>query len=265
MNTDSLKSHLQEKIKRDICLSILMESQVLVSPYRNEDGVENESSWLDNPWVNMGLNAGLIIGSQAYMAKRAAAKAAQQAAQQTATGSTRGFLSRIGTRASNIASNIASKASRLRPSIPSLGLAAPSTALKAAGAGSIAAYGAAGAALGLGAAYGLNRLSDALDPDTWKTGGSRAKTQVDLMTGDGQALRDLGNAIWNPIETSSSSDTIALAHENKMALELEQQRNQNRSQMEYQNELNKLKNRTDLSDEQYMKEFNELTKKYNQN
>jgi len=59
-------------------------------------------------------------------------------------------------------------------------LAAPVAAAAAAAAPHVAAGG-AGLAIGTGLAYGANTALDAMDSGTWKTGGSRAKGQQELL------------------------------------------------------------------------------------
>jgi hypothetical protein len=96
-----------------------------------------------------------------------------------------------------------------------------------------------------------------MDSDSWKTGGSRAKTQWDLMTGDREAWGNVRDAILNPAEIQA---------------DIEQQRIRNRSQIELQQELNKLKNEIErpnnpISEEEYVNRVTKLINdpKYKQN
>jgi hypothetical protein len=248
MNTDSLKLHLQEKIKRDICLSILMESQVIVNPNTGGDnaGGNGDESWWDNPWISIPTELAAW-----ELAKRAVP-----------------FVKRVLPLArAGAAAGAAARAAG--SALPWIG-----TAL-------------AGTAIGTGFAYGANSALDAMDSDSWKTGGSRAKTQWDLMTGDREAWGNVRDAISNPIETLQAvplwqrgsllklfgqEKNISDKHRAEIQADIEQQRNRNRSQIELQQELNKLKNEIErpnnpISEEEYVNRVTKLINdpKYKQN
>jgi hypothetical protein len=255
MNTDSLKLHLQEKIKRDICLSILMESQVIVNPNTGGDnaGGNGDESWWDNPWISIPTElAAWELAKRAVPFVRSAWQRAVPLAR----------LARL--------APLAAGAARLAaPALPWI------------------ATGLAGTAIGTGLAYGVNSAADAMDSDSWKTGGSRAKTQWDLMTGDREAWGNVRDAISNPIETVQAvplwqrgpllkifgqEKNISDKHRAEIQADIEQQRIRNRSQIELQQELNKLKNEIErpnnpISEEEYVNRVTKLINdpKYKQN
>jgi hypothetical protein len=115
-----------------------------------------------------------------------------------------------------------------------------------------------------------------MDSDSWKTGGSRAKTQWDLMTGDREAWGNVRDAISNSTETlqavSGQEEEISDKHRDEIQADIEQQRIRNRSQIELQQELNKLKSEIErpnnpISEEEYVNRVTKLINdpKYKQN
>jgi hypothetical protein len=102
----------------------------------------------------------------------------------------------------------------------------------------------AGTAIGLGIAYGANSALDAMDSDSWKTGGSRAK----IFQDPGQGLGDVRGALLNPIETFSSNESIAASHAAKMQKDLKNQKAANQEHINTQDNIaHNIRNLYDIS------------------
>jgi hypothetical protein len=289
MNTDPLKLKLQNKIQQNICLSILTEAHLteallVVGPTTGVD--EKDSDWLTQTAVQTALLAGTLYGPAAAralynrtrgfrgwqlgtksnqpgteVAKQATKRVATQVGTEVAKQATKRVATQAGTEVAKqatkrVATQAGTKAAKQATKRVAI------QAAKQAGTRLVAAAPAAGAAavgtaIGLGIAYGANSALDAMDSDSWKTGGSRAKTQWDLMTGDREAWGNVRDAILNPAEIQA---------------DIEQQRIRNRSQIELQQELNKLKNEIErpnnpISEEEYVNRVTKLINdpKYKQN
>ena len=171
---EKLQEKLQEKIEKDIKNKVLLEFMLQGSEQMPES--EQEAG-------GMGLSAvDMILLAQAAPSIFRRLRTGARWLGRTGVG--RAIASRLGGIGAGRLATAA--ASRLATAAPPIAAAA------------------AGAAVGTGLAYGANRAWDAIDPNTWKTGGSRAKTQVDLLTGDSDTWGKVGGAVVNPRETIQS-------------------------------------------------------------
>lgn len=208
-----LKEKLQEKIEKDIKNKILLEFMLQGSEKMSEPNQEAGG---------MGVTDWLMLATMAPGALGNIAKGFKWLAR---TGVGRAIASRVGGIGTGGLVTTAARAGATR-----LATAAPPVAAAA-----------AGAAIGTGLAYGANHAMDALDPNTWKTGGSRAKTQVDLLTGDSGTWGKVGGAVLNPGETiqsliaSSSVGPVAEHGKDLLAQDVKNANERDKKQIEQDN------------------------------
>jgi len=177
MDTSILKSKLQQKISDKITNNLIIEAVILKAD-QPITGDTEDPGWLSADNALQALFIAQLFGVPVTPAIGAALRGVGRGIGDAGRG--------IGAAGPHIARGVAAAS-------PYIAAAAPSVAM-----------GALGAAAGTIGAYGVNTALDAMDPNTWKTGGSRAKMQLELLgLGDkdtfAQAWKDVGGGVMDSV------------------------------------------------------------------